>query len=186
MVMVILGGMGSLFGPAESAPIVYLSAGRNYCRNSRKYWAMIMGSTAAADRAVRRGGGIMGAARENAAVGLIPCSASTNLVRRFGGHHGDRQPSRLEVPRGELARPSSAPKRRRHKTTLISPVDRAIDPRHFPAPAPFRRAATVTRPARPYQRSRLGPRAPRSRSPSLLKDYYLPRSTMSHSQAQGA
>ena len=113
MVMVILGGMGSLFGPVIGA-VVYLRAGRVPVA-ADGILGDHHGAAAAADRAVRarRHHGL---AREVVAV-AEPLLRVKDLVRRFGGIVATDNVS-LDVAQGELHAiigPNGA-----GKTTLIS------------------------------------------------------------------
>ena len=113
MVMVILGGMGSLFGPVIGA-IVFLVL-EEFLSQVTEYWALIMGPLLLLIVLFGRGG-IDGTAREAAAV-ADPLLRVENLVRRFGGIVATDNLS-LDVARGELHAiigPNGA-----GKTTLIS------------------------------------------------------------------
>ena len=112
MVMVILGGMGSLFGPVVGA-IVYLVL-EEFLSQVTEYWAMIMGPLLLLVVLFGRGGimGVLG--RFSVAEPLLRVE---NLVRRFGGIVATDNLS-LDVAQGELHAiigPNGA-----GKTTLIS------------------------------------------------------------------
>ena len=113
MVMVILGGMGTLFGPVIGA-IVYLVL-EEFLSQVTEYWALIMGPLLLLIVLFGRGG-IVGVLGEVFAV-ADPLLRVENLVRRFGGIVATDHVS-LEVARGELHAiigPNGA-----GKTTLIS------------------------------------------------------------------
>ena len=80
MVMVILGGMGSLFGPVIGA-IVYLVL-EEFLSQLTEYWALIMGPLLLLIVLFGRGGimGLLGRLRV-----ADPLLRVENLVRRFGG-----------------------------------------------------------------------------------------------------
>ena len=136
MVMVILGGMGSLFGPVIGA-IVYLVL-EEFLSQLTEYWALIMGPLLLLIVLFGRGG-IVGHAGEARAV-AEPLLRVENLVRRFGGIAATDNLS-LEVAQGELHAiigPNGA-----GKTTLISQLTGQLPPhsgahsfrrpRHHPA-----------------------------------------------------
>jgi hypothetical protein len=112
MVMVILGGMGSLFGPVLGA-IVYLVL-EEFLSQITEYWALIMGPLLLLIVLFGRGG-IMGCWGGCAVAD--PLLRVENLVRRFGGIVATDNLS-LDVAQGELHAiigPNGA-----GKTTLIS------------------------------------------------------------------
>ena len=121
MVMVILGGMGSLFGPVIGA-IVFLLL-EELLSQFTEYWALIMGPMLLLIVLFARGGimGLLG----RAAPWLIPCSASTTWC---GGSAASSPPtiSRSTSCRGELHAiigPNGA-----GKTTLISQLTGQLTP----------------------------------------------------------
>ena len=102
MVMVILGGMGSLFGPVIGA-IVYLVL-EEFLSQVTEYWAHDHGPAAAADRAVR-------ARRHHGPAGevqpwLNPCSASKNWCA--GSAASSRPIMSRSMSRAANCTPSSA------------------------------------------------------------------------------
>ena len=103
MVMVILGGMGSLFGPVIGA-IVYLVL-EEFLSQVTEYWALIMGPLLLLIVLFGRGG-IDRAAGEARAM-AEPLLRVENLVRRFGGIIATDHVS-LDVARANCT-PSSAP-----------------------------------------------------------------------------
>ena len=121
MVMVILGGMGSLFGPVLGA-IVYLVL-EEVLSQFTEYWALILGPLLLLDRAVRRGGimGLLG----RLSPWLSPCCASKIWS---GASAASSRPttSRSSVGQGELHAiigPNGA-----GKTTLISQLTGQLMP----------------------------------------------------------
>ena len=124
MVMVILGGMGSLFGPVIGA-IVYLVL-EEFLSQLTEYWAMIMGPLLLLVVLFGRGG-IMGLLGRLQAV-AEPLLRVDNLVRRFGGIAATDNLS-LDVAQRRTAR-HHRPERRRQ--------DHADQPAHRAVAAEFR------------------------------------------------
>ena len=163
MVMVILGGMGSLFGPVIGA-IVYLLL-EELLSQIHGILGDDHGPAAAADRAVRRAAASWGCSGGCAVA--EPLLRVENLVRRFGGIMATDNVS-LEVPRGELHAiigPNGA-----GKTTLISQLTGQLTPNS--GTIHFAGRDVTGLPA--YRRSRLG-LARSFQITSLLHGFYRDR-----------
>ena len=153
MVMVILGGMGSLFGPVIGA-IVYLVL-EEFLSQVTEYWALILGPLLLLDRAVR--------ARRHRRACSGGCAVAEpllrveKLVRRFGGIIATDHVS-LDVASGELHAiigPNGA-----GKTTLISQLTGQLLPH----------SGTI-RLRRPRHHPRAGLSPQRARAGALVPDH---------------
>ena len=143
IIMVVLGGMGSPFGPLFGA--VALLVLEEVLSGITEYWQIILGPLLLLVVLFARGGidGLLAKVRHRVSHELIRCCRSSNLAKRFGGIVATDDLT-LDVAAGELHAvigPNGA-----GKTTLIAQLERPASARFRPHPfcrQRYHRAADV-------------------------------------------